>query len=103
MIIFIIGRSGPHSLYWEEAPRGASDQLDFHRVNEDTSEAVALTVAYVAHACVVSRRLQRGDFADSAGRRPQEKIEQVGNSKASGKKVECVVELKTLTSCMKII
>ena len=118
-------RSGPSTLHWRVARAGAAAQLDFHRVTEDTAEAVALAVVHVVKGWVVLRRLQRGEFADwllidrgkslvamevsgvdttdVAGRRMREKVEQAKLCKIPGKKAACVVELQPPRSRMRVI
>ena len=118
-------RSGPSTLHWRVARAGAAAQLDFHRVTEDTAEAVALAVVHVTKGWVVRRRLQRGEFADwllidrgkslvamevsgvdttdAAGRRMREKVEQAKRCEIPGKKAACVVELQPPRSRMRVI
>ncbi len=123
--LILKGRSEPNTLQWVEAPAGATAQLDFHRVTEDTAEAVALAIAHVANGWVVRRRLQRGEFADwllidrrngliamevsgvdkmdVSGRRMREKLEQARKCQLPGKKVACVVEFQPPRSRMRVV
>lgn len=118
-------RSGTSTLHWVAVPIEAATQIDFHRITEDTAEAVALAFAHVAHGWVVCRRLQRLEFADwllvdqdnnlvslevsgvdtidKSGRRMREKLDQVGKCKTPGKKAACVVELQPPRSRMTLI
>lgn len=113
--IVLDGRGRRGTLHWLNASGGDAGQLDFHRVTEDTAEAIALALVHVAKGWVVRRRLQRGEAADwllvdpdrnlvamevsgvntvdPAQRRLREKVAQVGNCKVAGDKVACVVEI----------
>ncbi len=103
------------TLHWDAASEDDAHQLDFHRVTEDTAEAVALALVHIAKGWVVRRRLQRGEAADwllvdpdhnlvalevsgtdtvdTARRRLAEKVDQVGRCKIAGTKAACVVEI----------
>jgi hypothetical protein len=109
-------KAQPANLHWTHTNDDDGLQLDFHRVTEDTAEAVALTVANETDGWVVRRRLQRGEFADwlladrndnlvylevsgidkidIAMRRMAMKIDQVGKVTAKGTRAACVVELQ---------
>lgn len=52
------------SLHWARSTPADIEQLDRHRVTEDTAEAIALSLVHVALGWVVRRRLQRGESAD---------------------------------------
>ncbi len=103
-------------LHWVVTSPANGSQLDFHRVTEDTANAIALALVHVAHGWVVRRRLQRGEFADwllvdqdqnlvamevsgvntvdTALRRCREKVQQVQKCRTPGRKAACVVELR---------
>lgn len=110
-------------LNWLAAPDGADAQLDFHRITEDTAEAVALALVHVSKGWVVERRLQRREFGDwrltdadgnhialevsgvdkvdTGQRRLKEKLKQVERCRTTGAKVACVVELAPPRSRLK--
>jgi len=122
--ISIDDQDRPGTLYWMAVPAANAAQLDFHRVTEDTAEAIALALAHVANGWVVRRRLQRREFADwllidqdrnlvalevsgvdavdTGRRRLREKINQVRKCKTLGRKAACVVELRPPRSRMNL-
>lgn len=104
------------NIIWSAFPGEGGAQLDFHRVTEDTAEAVALALVHVANGWTIRRRLQRGeaadwllidgernlvalevsgvDILDTGQRRLKEKTEQVRRCGIEATKVACVMELR---------
>jgi hypothetical protein len=58
------GRRERRALYWPADSGANGDQLDVHRVTEDTAEAIALALVNVVRGWVVRRRAQREECAD---------------------------------------
>jgi hypothetical protein len=102
------------TLQWVSPPRGDAEQLDHHRITEDSAEAIALALVHGARRWVVRRRLQRGEFADWLLQDPEArsvalevsgiaegedhqrlrtKIAQVARARIASKRAACVVEL----------
>jgi len=102
------------TLRWVSPPRGDAQQLDHHRITEDSAEAIALALVHGARRWVVRRRLQRGESADwllqdpearlvalevsgiaegKDSQRLRKKLEQVAKVKVTEHHAACVVEL----------
>lgn len=101
-------------LQWVSPSPGDAEQLDQHRITEDSAEAIALALVHGARRWVVRRRLQRGESADwllhdaearpvalevsgiAEGEDPQrlgEKLKQVAKVTLTEQRAACVVEL----------
>ena len=104
------------NLHWLATDPAEAAQLDYHRITEDTAEAITLALVHAANGWVARRRLQRGESADwllsdpdrnlvalevsgidesdTGRRRLREKLRQVRQSQAASQKAACVVELR---------
>lgn len=102
------------TLQWASPLSDDAEQLDHHRITEDSAEAIALALVHGARRWVLRRRLQRGESADwllqdpearlvalevsgiAEGKDPgrlRKKLEQVAQAKVASQRVACVVEL----------
>lgn len=102
------------TLQWVSPPPTDAEQLDHHRITEDSAEAIALALVHGARRWVVRRRLQRGESADwllhdpggelvalevsgvGVGKDPRrlsDKIKQVSSVKFARQRAACVVEI----------